>query len=635
MLVYWCPTSLRRVLLFFGLVLALTAVAIAHNEEESTRLEIGVQGTTLTLHYLTDFPSMAGFARLKRLDGNGDGQYSEAEKNLFLKARLDDYLSRVSLTVDGKPVTLNATAQEALIAKDVVGLGELSVRYTLMGLLPEPLHEGSRLEFQDPAFGWNSYEIKTSDGMKTSVSELSKGDTMVVTFGAGTAVSGSTGAGQDQDDRLLAMVGSDMTPRVLLWTLALAFGLGALHALTPGHGKTMVAAYLVGSRGTVAQAVLLGLVVTITHTASVFLLGLACMVAFEYVMPEKVIPWLGFVSGLLVTVVGGVLLVGRLSGKEWGHGHSHENGHGHSHGSLLGHSHSAKREDGAHGHSHASDKGHSHARELSLEQGRAGATARPSPLLKVEGLVPRAQVRVPFRSYDHGGAHEPSHSHDHGGAHPHSHDHGGAHEPSHSHDHGGAHAHSHSHDHGGAHEPSHSHDHGDVHAPSHSHDHGDAHAHPHSHDHGGADAPSHSHGHSHEDAHDHSHQHGEPVSRPVTRSVPDAPAEKVSLWALIGLGISGGLVPCPEALVVLLAAISLNKLLLGMLVLVAFSAGLAALLVLIGILVVSATRVSKGLYPSDETIRKVSIVSYIVICCMGLVIATRSLVDGGIISINL
>ena len=117
--------------------------------------------------------------------------------------------------------------------------------------------------------------------------------------------------------------------------------------------------------------------------------------------------------------------------------------------------------------------------------------------------------------------------------------------------------------------------------------------------------------------------------------MPDAPAEKVSLWALIGLGISGGLVPCPEALVVLLAAISLNKLLLGMLVLVAFSAGLAALLVLIGILVVSATRVSKGLYPSDETIRKVSIVSYIVICCMGLVIATRSLVDGGIISINL
>ena len=147
-------------------------------------------------------------------------------------------------------------------------------------------------------------------------------------------------------------------------------------------------------------------------------------------------------------------------------------------------------------------------------------------------------------------------------------------------------------------------------------------------------------------AHPHAHSAGqrkfdvvnaERISAPVTRQVPDAPPEpdSVSLWALVSLGISGGLVPCPEALVVLLSAISLNKLLLGMLVLVSFSTGLASLLVLIGILVVSATRMSRRYYPSDETINKVSMVSYVVICGMGLVIAIRSLISGGAITINL
>ena len=95
------------------------------------------------------------------------------------------------------------------------------------------------------------------------------------------------------------------------------------------------------------------------------------------------------------------------------------------------------------------------------------------------------------------------------------------------------------------------------------------------------------------------------------------------------------MVPCPEALMVLLGAISLNRLLLGMAVLVSFSAGLASLLILIGILVVTASnRVSKKYYPSDATIRKVSIAAYSFICVMGLVIAVRSLTSAGILVIN-
>lgn len=96
------------------------------------------------------------------------------------------------------------------------------------------------------------------------------------------------------------------------------------------------------------------------------------------------------------------------------------------------------------------------------------------------------------------------------------------------------------------------------------------------------------------------------------------------------------MVPCPEALVVLLGAISLNRLMLGMAVLVAFSLGLASLLILVGIFVVLASkRASSKYYPSEETIRRVSIVAYCFICILGLAIAIRSLTSAGILVINL
>src|SRR5271167_4842725 len=97
---------------------------------------------------------------------------------------------------------------------------------------------------------------------------------------------------------------------MLLGALA-AFGLGALHALSPGHGKTIVAAYLVGSRGTLKHALFLGFMVTFTHTISVFLLGLGVLFFQKYVIPEQIIPVLGAVSGLSIVSIGGWLLYQR------------------------------------------------------------------------------------------------------------------------------------------------------------------------------------------------------------------------------------------------------------------------------------------------------------------------------------
>ncbi len=95
---------------------------------------------------------------------------------------------------------------------------------------------------------------------------------------------------------------------MLLLALALAGVAGGLHVLTPGHGRTLVAAYLVGSRGTVRHAIALGGIVTFTHTASVIVIGSRALFASRFVVPNVLVPILGIVSGLLVVGMGSRLV---------------------------------------------------------------------------------------------------------------------------------------------------------------------------------------------------------------------------------------------------------------------------------------------------------------------------------------
>jgi ABC-type nickel/cobalt efflux system permease component RcnA len=126
---------------------------------------------------------------------------------------------------------------------------------------------------------------------------------------------------------------------IILMALAVAAGLGAFHALEPGHGKTLVAAYLVGSRGTMKHAFLLGLIVTAAHTAGVYLLGAVTLYASKYVVPERLYPWLGVVSGVMITSLGAALLVRRYRGKDGISRHHHHHHAEHSHGSDHPHRH--------------------------------------------------------------------------------------------------------------------------------------------------------------------------------------------------------------------------------------------------------------------------------------------------------
>jgi nickel/cobalt exporter len=281
---------------------------------------------------------------------------------------------------------------------------------------------------------------------------------------------------------------------VLLAGMAVAFALGAIHALSPGHGKTIVAAYLVGTRGTPRHAIFLGGMVTFTHTISVFLLGLATLFLSQYVLPDKISNVLGVISGIAIVWIGAALFYKRLRIAR-GHGHSHAQGHEHDH--------------------HAQDQ---------------------------------------------------EHHDDHAHHHPHEHHHHGQ-EHSHAHEHGNAHDHLHTH------------------------------AHPHTHDHG--------------DGHSHSH----------------VPEGEISLGSLIALGASGGLVPCPSAMVLLLSAIALGRVGLGLTLLVAFSLGLAGVLMGIGLAVLYA----KHLLPDSRkasqhaAFRLIPVASAAVIVCVGVIMTCVSL----------
>jgi nickel/cobalt transporter (NicO) family protein len=190
-------------------------------------------------------------------------------------------------------------------------------------------------------------------------------------------------AAAPQNDALTRLLHQQqLTPWMIAAAIGIAFGLGAAHALTPGHGKTIVAAYLVGSRGTLKHAAFLGGMVTFTHTVSVFLLGLATLFLFQYVVPQKVTQVLGAISGLSIVVIGGWMLYKRLHGA--GHTHSHGNEHAHDHDHdhehVHTHAHSHDHAHEHHHHDHPHDHAHDHTHSHTHSHGPGGHTHMPEEI---------------------------------------------------------------------------------------------------------------------------------------------------------------------------------------------------------------------------------------------------------------
>jgi ABC-type nickel/cobalt efflux system permease component RcnA len=329
-----------------------------------------------------------------------------------LARKRTDVAKGLTLTVDGRRVALRPAGRASITFP--VGQGGLKVTRVELPLAAA-VDGPRRVELRDDTFagraGWKA--IVARPGGNTAVrSTAPSGDPtnglrqypketlsspanqtsarFAVRPGGGTLEAPSApGADQTTTNRGgsdgFAGIFSDAASgqSVLLLLLLAAFGWGAIHALSPGHGKAMVAAYLIGARGTAKHAVALGATVTVTHTIGVFALGLVTLLLSQYILPEDLYPWLNLVSGLLVVIVGVGVLRSRVrwarKERAGAHGHSHgDHDHGHSHG---------------HGHHHHHDDAITWKGIVGMGAA-AGLIPCPSALVVLLGAIAQHQVAL-------------------------------------------------------------------------------------------------------------------------------------------------------------------------------------------------------------------------------------------------
>ncbi len=375
---------IRRIMLT-ALALCSIAGASAHplgifSVNRYSRIETG--RTNIRLLYVMDVAEIPSTQEISAIDRNHDGVLDADERGAYAGAKIADILRSVSLTIDGLPASLHPGSWDISFP---TGQGDLrTIRLSFDLECPAPADSAEHvLAFLDRNFeggrGWKEIVARAADGsaiIESTVPGQDMTDALrsypAVRLGDPLSVSGAgiryrpTGgaAGSTQStggivtrtkDAFTELVSArELSFPVMLLSLCIALFLGAGHALTPGHGKTIVAAYLVGSRGTAKHAAFLGLTVTATHTAGVFALGLIAMFASQYILPADLYPWLSLASGLIVLSIGAALLRSRIraarGGPEHsGHTHSHEHAHGgivHDHGTGV-HTHLPPGADGS------------------------------------------------------------------------------------------------------------------------------------------------------------------------------------------------------------------------------------------------------------------------------------------------
>ena len=332
------------------------------------------------IRYIVDLAEVPAFQESQKADLDSDGNLTEAELNAYLDQVTPSYLAGVALTVDGAPVTLRLGGKSVSKQPGAAGLFTLRIVYELTGEFSSA-GAARRFHFENANMagraGWREIVVAPAAGAQVFDSTAYGGgvtdelraypedllmaplDERVAEWSitAGPLPSNAKPltlrdgkpvvAARDRFAELIAA--PNLTPGVILIGLLIAFVWGGAHAMSPGHGKTIVGAYLVGSRGTAKHAAFLGATVTITHTLGVYALGLGAFFASRYVIPEKLLPVLSFVSGALVVAIGLSLFTKRLrvslgvAAHDHDHVHNHE-GHDHDHSHSHGH--------GAGGHTH-------------------------------------------------------------------------------------------------------------------------------------------------------------------------------------------------------------------------------------------------------------------------------------------
>jgi nickel/cobalt transporter (NicO) family protein len=336
----------------------------------------------LAVDYVLDLAEIPAFQARQAIDGDRDGKVGDAEAAAWRDRECPRLAGGLRATVDGRPLALRVTAATIAFPAGVGGLRTLRLECALAAPLPAAAGRHD-LAFSDGnqagRVGWREITA-TGDGATLDAADVPARSasgrltaypedqlrspldqrTATVRFRPGgprAAATGEPGAtaaagtrrGVDRATAAFTALVAErrLSPGFGLLAVALAVLLGALHALAPGHGKTVMAAYLVGLRGSLRQAATIGATVTVTHTAGVLLLGLV-LSASRAVASERVYPWLGVASGLLLAGVGVTLAARALTGHR--HPHAHGPAHPHPHGAGHPHPHGLAHPPGAGGH---------------------------------------------------------------------------------------------------------------------------------------------------------------------------------------------------------------------------------------------------------------------------------------------
>ncbi|MFI6602110.1 nickel/cobalt transporter [Nonomuraea sp. NPDC050536] len=253
---------------------------------------------------------------------------------------------------------ITATGHGVRLARSTVPAVSVSheLRAYPADLLSDPLDQRAATFTAIPLGAFSAFPGGSGSGPGDSVAP---GGSETPDVSGGIGIGGPIGDALAALDRTFtAMVGADsLTLPLGLLAVGLAVLLGAGHALIPGHGKTIMAAYLAGRRGRPRDALVVGATVTATHTVGVLVIGLL-LSAFTALAGESVLGWLGVASGVLITVIGIRLLLTSRPESPYSHDHDHDHGHDrdHEHGDGDGRGHRP-----GHGHGHGGDgRGHAH-----------------------------------------------------------------------------------------------------------------------------------------------------------------------------------------------------------------------------------------------------------------------------------
>jgi nickel/cobalt exporter len=392
-----------RVLLLAALVLtplgarADTVASLLGNFTVNQYCGLKLTTDAVDVHYAVVFGQLPALRELHLADADGDGVTTQAERDAYIERLAPGFARDLRLAVDGSPVALHALHWTSSLPTEQGGFS-LRLDVDFNGVLPAAAgNTRHTLTFNNQNYpgqiGWNEITVQAppsiavfdtnafstslTAGLTAAVQALPPTgplaersvhltfvqgsaplDAKVLEARAGKLPSNTPPAAQRssnigeslwlqrQTKSLVDLISAPhVSARVALLALLIALVLGAMHALSPGHGKTIVGAYLIGSRGTPRHALFLGVTVTVTHTVGVFVLGFATLVASRYVVPERLFPILSLISGLLVLGMGVFLLAQRWRAAQAHHHHDAPHSHAHA--------------DHHHDHHHHADHGHS------------------------------------------------------------------------------------------------------------------------------------------------------------------------------------------------------------------------------------------------------------------------------------